>query len=117
MLAQKYRHGCVVVRPFDHHASLCDFHRRYFFSSTSTTNGPIFYHGSYIASKVAAVNAPLATPLDPQRGKPQFLNILSGNSGRALSVPRARLMMCVRRFPLLLLPFVLTWPSRVVGVD
>jgi len=32
---------------------------------------------SHVVSMVAAINAPLAATLDPQRGKPQFLNILS----------------------------------------
>jgi len=32
---------------------------------------------SHVVSMVAAVNPPLAATLDPQRGKPQFLNILS----------------------------------------
>ena len=31
---------------------------------------------SHVLSMVAAINAPLAATLDPQRGKPQFLNIL-----------------------------------------
>ena len=40
--------------------------------STPTTMVP-----SHVVSMVAAVNPPLAATLDPQRGKPQFLNILS----------------------------------------
>jgi len=32
---------------------------------------------SHVVSMVAAINAPLAAALDAQRGKPQFLNILS----------------------------------------
>jgi hypothetical protein len=44
-------------------------------STTSpTTMAPV---PSHVISMVAAVNAPLAASLDPQRGKPQFLNILS----------------------------------------
>jgi SWI/SNF chromatin-remodeling complex subunit SWI1 len=31
----------------------------------------------HVAAMVAAVNGPLAAALDPQRGKPQFLSILS----------------------------------------
>ena len=41
-------------------------------TTSSTTMVP-----SHVVSMVAAVNAPLAATLDPQRGKPQFLNILS----------------------------------------
>ena len=66
---------------------------------------------------VAAVNAPLADPLDPQRGKPQFLNILSGNGGRTLSASRGRFMICVCAFHFFFwLPLVLTRLSAAVRI-
>ena len=38
--------GCVVVRPFDHYANLCDFHRQYLSCNiNSAANDLIYLHG------------------------------------------------------------------------